>query len=179
MQIKNLHLPFAGSSAWHRPTATTSPRYSHRNEHISQRGEHSTGQKGQHPVVLASQRCKHPVGWRELGLFGKTTFPALDCYCQSREVAMKAQLCFAPPRRQKRQAVSGNGMQEKAQRHMPCGLLLPGNYSILLCVTQTKKSPQITCTIDSHAQNKAQRQHFGEGGSRFWLISCKRVEHIQ
>ena len=55
----------------------------------------------------------------------------------------------------------------KAQRHVPCGLLLPGNYSILLCVTQTKISPQITCTIDSRAQNKAQRQHLGrvEAGS--------------
>lgn len=41
--------------------------------------------------------------------------PALDCYCQSRQVAMKAQLCFASLQWQKWQAMSRNGTQERVQ----------------------------------------------------------------
>lgn len=60
---------------------------------------------------------KHPRGWRELCLFGKATFPALDHHCHSREVATTAQLRFAPPH-SNRSAKQWNRMWGKAWRHM-------------------------------------------------------------
>lgn len=148
MKIKTLHLSFGGSLHWHRPTATTS-RYSHGNE---KRGE-KQGQKGQQTTGVYGASSRRTQGapslWQNHLPF-LTLGPCWQCRGGNESLALLAR------------SGSRNGRQEKGQRHVPWGLFLPGNASVFLCVTQTKTSPRMTCTIGSHAQNRAQRLHFRE-----------------
>lgn len=111
--------------------------------------------RGRRDSKHSGHMVQAPGGCSELHLLGKTTFLTLGPCCQSKGGNESSALLA--------QSGSRNGRQEKVQGHVPWGLFMPGNASVFLCVTQTKTSPQMTCTLGSHAQNKAQRQHLGKG----------------